>query len=623
MDSLVSQTHDSSGGFAPTGDRPKFSLIANSEDRLLGTTIGDRYKIVSLVGKGGMGAVYKAKHSSLGKMQAIKVLKQSALGNSTALNRFDIEAKAASSLNHPNLVSVHDYGLTTDGAPYLVMDFIEGVSLLDVLQRDGALNSALVIELFEQICDGLAYAHSQGVVHRDIKPSNIILTRTAGGAAQIKIVDFGIAKIVSNDEARELTQTGEVFGSPMYMSPEQCEGQKEIDARSDIYSVACVMYEALTGQAPFTGANAIQTMYKQLNEMPSPMDVPNRRLKIPPALENVVMRALEKRPSERHQSMDALKQDLQLIKSGGSPSRARSQLWFNKKPIRKRVFVYSLAIIIGTWLGITAASLWALAPVVFMPEWQRTLHKANNNLRKGRYDFAEQYYNKSISLVDKSHESALTRAFVRSNFADFCLLMADSEQDNNQTLRALHLYEQAQALASAENHGKPSLEESSYIGRQGDCYFRIGKYAKSVQTFRQAIAIGEIAPGAFDKAELFYRLGRAYAALNKQKDAEVSYRHAITEARKTRDLQSIEISNYCHYLANSLTAQDEFAEANKLYYESERLRKRFSGDNTPVFLATLADHANLLNKMNRSAEAKLLQTYIKQHRRSPENLPPL
>ncbi|CAN5450393.1 hypothetical protein BH10CYA1_BH10CYA1_26560 [soil metagenome] len=620
----MSQTHDSSGCFAPTNDRPKFSLIANSEDRFLGTVIGDRYKILSLLGKGGMGSVYKAQHTSLGKTQAIKVLKQSALENNTALNRFDIEAKAASHLNHPNLVSVHDYGLTTEGAPYLVMDFVEGISLLDVLLRDGALNSALVLELFEQICDGLAYAHSEGVVHRDIKPSNIILTRTATGAPQIKIVDFGIAKIVShNNEDHELTQTGEVFGSPMYMSPEQCEGHRELDARTDIYSVACVMYEALTGQPPFIGANAIQTMYKQINEAPSLMDGANRRLKIPHALENVVMRALEKKPSDRHQSMEELRNDLQLIKSGGSPSRTRSQVWYNKKPIRKRIFVYTLAILIGTWLGITAASLYALAPVIFMPEWQRTLHKANNNLRKGRYDFAEQYYTKAVSLVDKSSESASVRAFVRSNFADFSLVMADNEEDNSQTVRALHLYEQAQALVSKELRGKPSVEESSYVGRQGDCYFRLGKYSKSIQSFRQAIAIGEIAPGSFDKAELYYRLGRAYIAENKPQDAEISYRHAITEARKTKDFESLEIAKYYQYLANSLTAQAEYKEANKLYYQSEQLRKRISGDNTPVYLATLADHAALLAKMNQTTEAKNILTFIKQHRRNTENMPPL
>lgn len=614
----MSQPHDSSGGFVPVEDRPKFSLVANTEDRLIGSIIGERYKILSLVGKGGMGSVYKAQHISLGKIQAIKVLKQSALENASALNRFDIEAKAASYLNHSNLVSVHDYGLTADGAPYLVMDFIEGVSLLDVLLRDGALNSALVIELFEQICDGLAYAHSQGVVHRDIKPSNIILTRTASGAPQIKIVDFGIAKLVS-DEPRELTQTGEVFGSPMYMSPEQCQGQRELDGRSDIYSVACVMYEALTGMPPFTGANAIQTMYKQINESPSAMDGANRRLKIPQALENVVMHALEKKPSERHQSIADLKNDLALIKSGGVPTRTRSQLWFNRKPMRKRLIVYTLAIFIGTWLGITAASLYALAPMIFMPEWQRTLHKANNNLRRGRYDFAEQYYAKAISLADAANESAATRAFVRSNFADFSLIMADSEEDNNQTLRALHLFEQAQKLVSEGLSGKPSVEESSYVGRQGDCYFRLGNYGKSIQSFRQAIAIGEIAPGNFDKSELYYRLGRAYSAEKKPRDAEISYRHAISEAKKSKDFESLETAKYYHYLANALTDQKKYDEAHKLFRQSEQLRKHLSSGSTPIYLTLLEDHANLLLKMNQNIEAKKLTDYVRDHKRTTEN----
>jgi tetratricopeptide (TPR) repeat protein len=364
-------------------------------------------------------------------------------------------------------------------------------------------------------------------------------------------------------------------------------------------------------------------MYKQINEAPNPMDGANRRLKIPSALENVVMRAMEKKPSERYQSMEELRNDLKLIKSGGVPTRTKSQLWFNKKPVRKRIIIYTLAIFIGTWLGITAASLYALTPVIFMPEWQRTLHKANNNLRRGRYDFAEQYYGKAISLVDKSHESASTRAFVRSNFADFSLLMADNEVDNNQTVRALRLYEQAQQLISKDLMGKPSIEESSYVGRQGDCYFRLGKYSKAIQLFRQAIAIGEMAPGSFDKSELYYRLGRAYSAVNKPRDAEISYRHAITEARKSKDFQTLEIAKYYHFLANALTTQEKYSEADSLFNQSEQLRKRISGENTPLYLGTLADHAALLTKMNQLTEAKNLSNFIKQHRHSTESSTPL
>lgn len=161
------------------------------------------------------------------------------------------------------------------------------------------------------------------------------------------------------------------------------------------------------------------------------------------------------------------------------------------------------------------------------------------------------------------------------------------------------------------------------MGRQGDCYFRLGKYAKAIQQFRQAIAIGEIAPGSFDKSELYYRLGRAYSAEDKPKDAEISYRHAIAEARKTKDFESLEIAKYYHFLANSLVSQERYKEAVTFFKQSEQLRKRISGDNTPLYLSTLSDHAALLIKMDQPTEAKNLQNYIRQHRHNMESAPPL
>lgn len=622
MDSFVT-THDRSSGSWPPDDQKCFATPAPPEDRLLGTVVGDRYKILSLIGSGGMGAVYKARHISLGKIQAIKVVRQSSLCSDTAVNRFGIEAKAAGSLTHPNLVAVHDYGLTGFGEPYLVMDYVEGVNLLDVLKRDGCLNSSLVIELFEQLCDGLNYAHSQGVVHRDIKPSNIILTRTANGAPQIKIVDFGIAKLL-DPEVPELTQTGELFGSPLYMSPEQCRGQREIDARSDIYSLACVMYEALTGEPPFLGSNAIQTMYMQINEAPRGVQGASKRLNIPGALENVVMRALEKKPSERYQSMDAFRQDLLLIRGGGKPARSKNQLWFNKQPVRKRLVIYSVAAFLGIWMAVTAACCSVFAPIIFMPEWQRTLNKANNHLRRGQYDEAEQFYLRALELVDQSHESANIRALVRSNFADFDLIMADTQEDNDRNLKALNLYEQAEGLVTAENKGQPSVEQSACVGREGECYFRLKKYSKAIESFRQAIAISEIsAKNGSDSSGLLYKIGRAYSAQGKQPEAELNYRHAIAAASKAHDEPNVEISNYYHYLANSLVDQKKFDAADKSYDQSEQIRRRISGDSNPVYLSTVLDHAKLLEKTNRPERAKALQDYVKHHRLNNEETQPL
>src|SRR5579885_2448832 len=251
-------------------DEDDFPLSENptspANEQMQHVELDDRYDVLAVIGTGGMGTVYKVLDKTTKRTLAVKVLQPDLSNDQTALRRFEQEAEAAAQLNHPNLVSVLSYGKTKNGAPYLVMDYFEGESLSAILKKETALDSGRALALFHQICEGLAHAHAQGVIHRDIKPANIIVSRTESGEVA-RVVDFGIAKIlpVSNRETHNLTETRQVFGSPHYMSPEHCLGFK-MDERSDIYSLGCLMYEALTGNPPFAVNDAIQAVIKHINE---------------------------------------------------------------------------------------------------------------------------------------------------------------------------------------------------------------------------------------------------------------------------------------------------------------------------------------------------------------------
>lgn len=213
--------------------------------------VGENYEIISLLGVGGMGYVYRVRHRILQKLFAMKTLSAQHV-TEIAWRRLQVEAQAIARMNHPNIIGIHNLGLHEDRLPYYVMDLLDGEALADRLKREKTLSLMQALPLFIEVCSGLAYAHKKGIIHRDIKPGNIILlNQPDSSGATIKIVDFGIAKLsgVSDPNNQHLTSMGEVFGSPYYMSPEQCIGSR-IDARSDIYSLGCTLFEALVGHPP-------------------------------------------------------------------------------------------------------------------------------------------------------------------------------------------------------------------------------------------------------------------------------------------------------------------------------------------------------------------------------------
>jgi eukaryotic-like serine/threonine-protein kinase len=289
-------------------------LLPASED-LVGKHIA-HYQILSLVGKGGMGNVFKARHTLLDRDVAIKMLHSHLVADPQTLRRFQQEAKAVSSLVHPNIVAAREFAMTTDGQPYIVMDFVDGRSLGEIIREQGVLDWQRFMSIFVPVCEALVCAHSHGIIHRDIKPGNIIISVDERGHEVARLVDFGIAKIERPDgDSIGLTRTGDVVGSPLYMSPEQCLCRK-VDARTDIYSLGCVMYEASTGELPFHGGSAYETIFMHVHELPKRFSAVCSKPLGRGDLEKLVLKMLEKDPDDRCESTQEVLDALRSIDAG-------------------------------------------------------------------------------------------------------------------------------------------------------------------------------------------------------------------------------------------------------------------------------------------------------------------
>jgi serine/threonine protein kinase len=317
---------DDAHRFCPSCGFPIGKVAASPDDPLIGRTLPGGYLILELVGVGGMGRVYRAEQTTLGRTVAVKIIHPHLVGEENTAARFITEARAASRLNHPNSVGIIDFGKTPDGQLYLVMEFLRGRDLARVTHEDGALPFRRIVDLLRQTLAALAEAHSENIIHRDLKPENIILEPVRSGGDFVKVVDFGLAKMRAETQQPGITSPGIVCGTPEYMSPEQARGDP-LDARSDLYSVGVILYQLVSGRLPFEADSPTQVVLAHLTDIPrDPREVAPER-QIPKPLVDVTLKALAKDPKDRFQDSDAFSSELARAlaqaedrPSGGAPT---------------------------------------------------------------------------------------------------------------------------------------------------------------------------------------------------------------------------------------------------------------------------------------------------------------
>jgi serine/threonine protein kinase len=495
--------------------------------------LADRYEIIEVIGEGGMGVVYKARHVLMKRVVAIKMLHESLIANELTRKRFEQEAQAISALNHPNILTVYDFGITKDNKPYLVVEFLEGTNLAELLEKENHLSEQRALHIFKQACSGLAHAHDKGIVHRDIKPSNFMLVKMGTDEEFVKIVDFGIAKLVQEGQKDTigLTTTGEIFGSPLYMSPEQCCG-RSVDARSDIYSLGCVMYFTLTGHSPFAAENVPACLYKHVHETPEKFAEVNPEVVLSPALEGIVFKAMEKEAESRYQSMVDFGKALNTYESGSAsfaellddakqqsqaasvepkeqpqpittqaadvtPSSSNS---ITDAPIvSAKPFSFPIPLAFGAAvlvLGTIGALVWNLFPYNhnYAQSYAQYKQEAAASFQKGDFGNADRLYTLAYHEAQKLPNSAvllqstadlLYKTYIAESKYEKLALLAITQRDYLQGVEILNT-----ALHQAEKqYGQNSKEVAGILSPLAKLYEKQGDYAKAEAAYTQALNI--------------------------------------------------------------------------------------------------------------------------------------
>jgi hypothetical protein len=314
-------------GFLTIGSAVIYILMRIARRAALKATRFGQYTLDNELGSGGFGNVFRGHHALMHRPVAVKVL--SPLADRRAVARFEREVQLTCQLTHPNTIALYDYGHTPEGLFYYAMEYLEGLSLAELIEKYGAQPEGRVIHILRQVCGSLAEAHSKGLVHRDIKPHNILLTNRGGIADFVKVLDFGLVKARDLPDQVQITGANATLGTPLYMAPEAVRSPSRVDASSDIYSLGAVAYELLTGQTVFCGATVGEVMVRQVQELP---EKPSDRMKRPVSadFEALLMKCLEKKPAGRPASAAALEEALGRCAASGAWTRQDAVDWWTR-----------------------------------------------------------------------------------------------------------------------------------------------------------------------------------------------------------------------------------------------------------------------------------------------------
>jgi serine/threonine-protein kinase len=548
-DVIARSCPDDGCALLPSANKPLFELIRPS------------YEVLSVIGSGGWSTVFRARQVALGQEVAIKVLHRHLAADSQMLKRFELEAETVSRLSHPNIVGIIDYGTTPQ--PYMVMEFIDGSSLADELKSQRVFSEQEVIDIGLQVSSALAAAHERGIIHRDIKPSNITIKKAATGSISAKVLDFGLSKLIEGEagQGNAITRSGEALGSPPYMSPEQWSGA-DVDARSDIYSVGCMLYELITGRQAFSGASVAECMHKHLTEFPESIVAIKPNLPEGESVDRIVFQAIRKKQIDRYQSINDLIVDLKLARAAEPlkyASRRRYSLreWLQwKRKLLLRVLAGCLVLCLtGFWL------LYLNRATLLDAIW-------NFNYKGGQQALAAKDY----KLAGARFSTALkVSQFVGKKDKRFYWTLAGLAQALEPSQQWQELYgikQQMTDLSEGDEHFKASLNDArtqyfngnfplalqlcnacidqakknssernpafaSALGLQGMILTQLGRNDSAESALKEGVSIRSEWMGPNDPLGLEFQknLGRVYAAMGRYSEARTVYERVL-EAQK-------------------------------------------------------------------------------------------
>lgn len=515
-------------------------------DPLIGMMLDGKYEIVCQIGSGGMSLVYKAKLRN-GREVAVKTLQAYLRSDELTVLRFQQEIQAMSSLQHPCVVSIHDHGVTPENQPYLVMDFVSGKPLSRVIKDRGRLNWQEALPIFIQICDGLEAAHSCGIIHRDIKPGNIMIIQQGLAPMQARVVDFGIAKLMYGGGQR-LTRTGEVIGSPLYMSPEQCTGDP-LDHRTDMYALACVMHETLVGRPPLVGLNVADMMHMHLKVAPPSLSVARPDTEFPSELEEIILRMLSKRAEDRYDSLLTVREQLHALALRGgvyAPAVATFQTGEEGKVKRRgpgMLVEAALALLVVILLG-TGVVFWGL-PIAERHQMDSLYEIGLQQLTSHDYENARRSFDDALLLADQVHDNGVSQCRILASMSDLFERMASAdraERADEQISRVVRAnttgdldvdrYAMATLGSSEEASASSGLERKKQLLQNID-YAVSMCLAKARPQIAEKLALRGLELDGSESASRLHRmLGSAYLAQEKVTQAEQEFLKA-TALKKT------------------------------------------------------------------------------------------
>jgi len=622
-------------------------LRGGKNDPLIGTVFAERYDIQSFIGLGGMSVVYKARHRLMDRLVAIKMLHSDMKSDRVSLERFKMEAQAASALNHQNIVSVYDFGVTPEGDAFFVMDFLDGESLGDLINRKGRVPWERALGIFKQICDGLGAAHKRSIVHRDLKPDNVILVKQDDGSELVKLVDFGIAKLLpgSGKEQQNLTKTGEVFGSPIYMSPEQCLG-KELDNRSDIYALGCLMYQTLAGEPPFLGSGFLETLNKHVGEKPKSIAEFAADANVPPALDQIVLRCLAKEPGQRFQLAEDVRDHLSAISASLSITGAQRGAVSgphtmrtggatvqtpNCKPAYKNGWIIAGALSVLTM--VVAFAFVALSPGPVEDRgtplnklfWTLAMDHADDAFKRKQFDQAEHELRTAESIAkglgdgDVRLEKTLRKKAVLYGTweAHAELLEETNTEITNLQIKRLktELQNQLDSLTQLEQTppGSAVALSSTKLTAEADIPSLITTSAKlygarlyldQTRLLEKAIKVDKkfLGNDSVPLTKLECALAEAYVALRKYNEVRPLLAHVCEVRKPTMDSAPAEYVRALDRLGQFDLDQNELKEAEQELTESLKLAKQKHVER-PLLITCLRNYADLLSQTKRKQES--------------------